>query len=70
MRFCANGSKKISYLKEFYPVDSPTVSLEVLLSVLMIGYYEGCTFISFDAPGDFLQAEMADDKLVIVKIKG
>ena len=31
---------------------------------------KGDIFISFDVPGAFLQAEMADDKLVLLKLKG
>ena len=37
---------------------------------MLIGAYEGRNYISFDVPGAFLQANMPDDKLVILKFKG
>ena len=69
-RTCANGSKKRQYLKEYESVASPTVGLESLITTLLIGVYEGRNFISFDVPGAFLQAEISDDKLVLLKLKG
>ena len=69
-RTCANGSKQRQYLQEYESVASPTVGQESLITTLLIGAYEGCKFISFDVPGAFLQAEMADDKLVLLKLKG
>ena len=36
----------------------------------MIGAYESRNFISFDVPGTFLQSEMAEDKLVLLKFRG
>lgn len=68
-RSCANGSKQIYYLKEFESVASHTFSLEGLMVSLMLAAYEGCHFISFDAPGAFLQAEMLEEKLVLLKMK-
>jgi len=58
------------YLKEFDTVASPTVSLEGIFTTLLIGAYEGREFISFDVPGACLQAEMAEDKLVLLKMIG
>eukprot|EP00957_Ditylum_brightwellii_P064313 4880551-Ditylum_brightwellii.AAC.1 len=66
-RTCANGSKQRLYLKEYESVASPTVGLE---SLILIGAHEGKKFISFDVPGAFLQGEMADNKLVLLKLKG
>jgi hypothetical protein len=40
------------------------------MTTLLIGAHEGRKFISFDVPGAFLQAEMAEDKLVLLKLKG
>mmetsp|Transcript_11002 Transcript_11002/g.16107 ORF Transcript_11002/g.16107 Transcript_11002/m.16107 type:complete len:120 (+) Transcript_11002:2299-2658(+) len=40
------------------------------MTTLLIGAHEGQKFISFDVPGAFLQAEMAEDKLVLLKLKG
>ena len=69
-RSCLNGSKQKQYLKEFESVTSPTVSLEALVAHLLIGAHEEREFISFDVPGAFLQSEMAEDKLVLMKFKG
>ena len=40
------------------------------MSTLLIGAYEGREHISFDVPGAFLQAEMSEDKLVLLKFRG
>ena len=69
-RCCADGSKQKYYLDEYESVASPTVGLESLMTTLMIGVHEGQKIISFDVPGAFLQAEMAEDKLVLLKLKG
>ena len=69
-RSCANGSKQRSYLTEYESVASPTVSQEGIITTLLIGAYEGRKHISFDVPGAFLQADMPDDKLVLLKFKG
>ena len=49
---------------------SPTVGLESLMTTLMIGVHEGRRVISFDVPGAFPQAEMSEEKLVLLKLKG
>ncbi len=49
-RSCANGSKQRSYLTEY---ESPAVSLEGIMSTLLIGAYEGREHISFDVSGAF-----------------
>ena len=67
---CANGSKQRSYLAEYDSVASPTVSLEGFCTTPLIGAYEGREHISFDVPGTFLQAEMPDDKLVLLRFRG
>ena len=69
-RSCANGSKQRSYLTEYDSVASPTVSLEGFFTTLLIGAYEEREHISFDVPGAFLQAEMPDDKLVLLRFRG
>eukprot|EP00957_Ditylum_brightwellii_P055939 4238430-Ditylum_brightwellii.AAC.1 len=40
------------------------------MTTLLIGSLEGRKFISFDVPGAFLQAEMVEDRLVLLKLKG
>ena len=69
-RCCANGSKQKFYLKEYESVASPTVGLESLITTLMIAVHEERKVISFDVPGAFLQAEMSEEKLVLLKLKG
>ena len=69
-RPCANGSKQRIYLKEYDTVASPAVSLEGIFTTLLIGAYEEREFISFDIPGAFLQAEMSEDKLLLLKMNG
>ena len=69
-RSCADGSKQRSFLKWFETVASPTVSQEGLLASLITGVYEDRKFISFDVPGAFLQAEMSEDKLTLMKFEG
>ena len=68
-RSCTNGSKQRSYFTEYESVASPTVSLEGMMSTLLTGAYEGREHISFDVPGTFLQAEMSEDKLVLLKFR-
>ncbi len=66
----ANGFKQRSYLSEYDSVASPTVSLEGIITTLLIGAYEGRKHISFDIPGAFLQAEMPNDELVLLRFTG
>ena len=40
-RSCANGSKQRSYLTKYESVASPTVSLEGMMAMLLIGIHEG-----------------------------
>ena len=69
-RMCANGSKQRQFLHEGETVASPTVSVEGLLTTLLIATYEGRSVVSFDVPGAFLQADMPDDKLVLLVLRG
>ena len=69
---CANGSKQRLYLKENESVASPTVSLEGLITSLIIDAYEGRDVASFDVPGAYLHAKMPNEngKQILLKIKG
>ena len=60
-RTCANGSKQHLYLKENESVASPTVSLEGLITLLIIDAYEGRDVSSFDVPGAYLHAIMPSE---------
>ena len=54
------------YLKYGDTVALPTVSLEGLITSLVIAAYEGRKAISFDVPGAFLQAKLPEDKLLLL----
>ena len=55
-RTCANGKKQRKYVKEGDIISSPTVSLESILTTLVIDAYEG-RFVSIsDVPGAYLHA--------------
>ena len=71
-RTCANGSKQHLYLKENESVASPTVSLEGLITSLIIDAYEGRDVSSFDVPGAYLHVKMPSEngKQILLKIKG
>ena len=69
-RTCGDGSKQRRYLKYGYSVASPTVSLEGLITSLVIASFEGRYIYSFDVPGAFLQAELPDDKLLLLRLNG
>ena len=60
------------YLKENESVASPTVSLEGLITSLIIDAYEGRDVSSFDVPGAYLHAMLPneDGKRILSKIKG
>ena len=51
---CANGSKQNMYLKENESIASPTVSLEGLITTLIVDAYEQRDVGSFDVPGAYL----------------
>ena len=44
--------------------------MEVLLLTFLIAAYKRRKVVSFDVPGAFLQAEMAEDKLLLLKFRG
>ena len=69
-RTCANGSKQRGYLKEGETVASPAVSMEGIFLTFLIAAYEGRKVVSFDIPGAFLQGEMSEDKLLLLKFRG
>ena len=58
------------YLKEGETVASPTVSLEALITTLLISAFEDRDVASFDVPGAYLHATMPEDKRVLLRIDG
>ena len=69
-RTCADGSKQRKYLKDGESIASPTVSLESLISSLLIDTYEDRYVSIFDVPGAYLHAETPKGKLLIIKLRG
>lgn len=49
---------------------SPTLSLEALMTTLLIEAYENRKCIVFDVPGSYLHADILDNKFVLLKIEG
>lgn len=68
-RTCANGSKQKRYLKHGESISSPTVSLEAIVGTLVIDAYEGRDVAIFDVPGAYLQAEMPQEKNLLMKFR-
>ena len=54
VRMCANGIKQKRYFKLVESVDSPTVSLEVIFTMLVIVRYEGEYITKVYVPGEYL----------------
>ena len=72
-RTCAGGSSQRQYLKQDESVAPPTVSLESILTTLLIDAHEGKDVDIFDVPGTYLQANLNvgdDTERVILKLTG
>ena len=67
-RTCAYESKQKRYLGKDESVASPTVSLELIFTNLVIDEYEECEIATFNVPGAYLHAKMPADKKVILKL--
>ena len=61
-RTCANGAKQRIYVKEGDIIFSPTVSLESIMTTLVIDDYEKRYFTIADVPGSYFHAKMPKDK--------
>ena len=57
-RTCADGSKQRRYLGKDESLASPTVSLELLFTTLVIDAHEERYIATFNIPGAYLHAEM------------
>ena len=69
-RTCANGRNQRQCLKFGESVSSPTSSLEGMALTFLIAACEGREVVSFDIPGGFLQAEMVEEKFLLLKFRG
>ena len=56
--------------KEDESIASPTVSVEVLFTPLVIDAMEGISITVFDIPGAFLQPEMPGDNMMFMPLRG
>ena len=54
VRMCANGTKQKRQFKLVESVDSPTVSPEVIFTMLVIVRYEGEYITKFYVPAEYL----------------
>jgi hypothetical protein len=68
-RACADGSKQKSYIPR-EEATSPTVSMEALTASLVIDAHEKRAVSIFDVPGAYLNADMPEDKFVLLKLEG
>eukprot|EP00957_Ditylum_brightwellii_P088007 6703136-Ditylum_brightwellii.AAC.1 len=64
-RTCANGSEQWKYLKEDESVASPMVAVESLFTSLIIDAMEDRDIAVFDIPGEFLQPEVPENKMIL-----
>ena len=68
-RTCADGSGQRKYVPR-EEAASPTLSLESLMSLLLISAHEERDTAVFDVPGAYLHADIPGDKFVILKVEG
>ena len=55
-------------MKEEDSIYSPTVSVEGLLTTMMVAAYEGRDIATFDIKGAYLHAKMPRDKQILLKL--
>ena len=66
-RECADGRSQRAYITKEEEA-GPTISMEALLGHLMIDTFEQCEMALFDVPGAYLNADMPEDKFVLLKL--
>ena len=72
-RAYTNGSQQIKYLKAYELVASPTVSIESLLTTLLVDAYKEREVATFDVPGVYLHAELSKNgnkERLLLKLTG
>ena len=67
-RTCANGRKQRKYLRDDENYPSPTASLELIMTTLVIDAYEGRDVAIADVPGAYLHAKLPESKTVILRM--
>ena len=68
-RTCADGSTQRKYVPRD-EASSPTLSLEALMTILLINAYEERDTAIFNVPRAYLHAKIPDDKFASLKIRG
>jgi len=65
---CADGRKQRKWINK-EDTASPTVSLEALITSLLIDAFEERDVATFDVPGAYLNAKMPDDQFVLLRFR-
>ena len=68
-RMCADGKPQRCYIAEEDAL-SPNISLEVLLTSLIIYKHEGRDVAIFDFPEAYLNTDIPEDKYILLNIEG
>ena len=69
-RICTNRSRQCKYTNEGKSFTSPTVSLETIITILMIDAYENRDIAVTDVPSAYLHTKFPPEKRVILKLRG
>ena len=67
-RKCADGQPHRCYITK-EDASLPTISLEALFTILIINAHEGIFVEILDVPGEYINADMPEDKFVQLKIE-
>ena len=57
-------------MSEVESIALPTVLLEAMFIILIIDAYEEIYFATFDVPGAYLHAEVPEEKIILLKLRG
>ena len=68
-RTCADGRPQICYITK-EDASSPTISMEDFFNSLTINAHEGRDVAISDVPGAYLNADMPEDKFILLNIEG
>jgi hypothetical protein len=68
-RTCANGRSQRNYITK-EESSSPTISLELLFTTLVIDAHEKRAVQTFDIPGAYLQSPLPEGKTIFMKFEG
>ena len=66
---CANGAPHSKFLPR-EEAKSTKITLEVLLSIMVIDEYEGRKVENFDVPGEYLQIDIPKNNSMLLLLEG